>query len=239
MTVKLPGPVAVPPAVVTDTVPVVAPGITKPTSWVPVLEITRAVTPPMVKAVGLPRLVPVMVNSVPIGPLAGVKEVMVGVGKNINPVLVAVPPGVVTLMLPVAPLATTTVIVLASTTVNEVAAIPPKLTAVAPVKLVPVMVTVAPAAADVGVNEVIVGAAINVNPVRVPVPTGVVTLTSPDVPFATTAVMLVALTTVKDVAAVPPKVTAVAPVKLVPVMVTVAPVPADAGVNEVMAGKGI
>ena len=82
MTVKLPGPVAVPPAVVTDTVPVTAPGITKPTSCVPVFEITRAVVPPMVKAVGLARLVPAIVTSVPAGPLAGVKEVMVGVREN-------------------------------------------------------------------------------------------------------------------------------------------------------------
>jgi hypothetical protein len=82
VTVKLLGPVAVPPAVVTDTVPVAAPGITKPTSCVPVFEITRAVVLPMVKAVGLARLVPAIVTSVPAGPLAGVKEVMVGVCAN-------------------------------------------------------------------------------------------------------------------------------------------------------------
>ena len=80
MTVKFPVPVAVPPEVVIDNEPVAAPGITKPTSWVPVLEITRAVVPPIVKAVGLSRLVPVMVTRVPTGPLAGVKEVMVGAG---------------------------------------------------------------------------------------------------------------------------------------------------------------
>ena len=148
----------------------------------------------------------------------------------------AVPPGVLTLTLPLVPLATTAVIWLSSTTTFDEAAVPPKLTAVAPVKLVPVMVTVAPAAADVGVNEVIVGAAINVNPVRVPVPTGVVTLTLPDDPDATTAVILVALTKVNEVAAVPPKLTAVTPVKLVPVMVTVVPDPADVGVKEVMVG---
>jgi len=77
-----------------------------------------------------------------------------------------------------------------------------------------------------------------VNPARVAVPYGVVTLTIPEVPFATNAVMLVALTTLNEVAAVPPKLTAVAPVKLVPVMVTVAPVPADAGVKEVIVGAG-
>ena len=43
----------------------------------------------------------------------------------------------------------------------------------------------------------------------------------PLVPLATTAVMLVALTTVKELAAVPPKLTAVAPVKTIPFIVTV------------------
>jgi hypothetical protein len=45
----------------------------------------------------------------------------------------------------------------AETTLKEVAAAPPKLTEVAPVKLVPVKVTVAPLAALVGLKEVIVG----------------------------------------------------------------------------------
>ena len=51
---------------------------------------------------------------------------------------------------------------------------------------------------------------------------GLVTLTLPDVPAAPgMAVMVVAFTIVNEVAAVPPKLTAVTPVKLVPVMVTV------------------
>ena len=58
---------------------------------------------------------------------------------------------------------------------------------------------------------------------EVPVPPGLVTDTVPVVPLPTTAVMLVALATLNDVTAVPPSVTAVVPVKLVPVMVMVAP----------------
>ena len=58
------------------------------------------------------------------------------------------------------------------------------------------------------------------NPTRVPVPDAVVTETTPEAPAATVALMLVALTTVNVDAAVPPKLTAVAPVKLFPVMVT-------------------
>ena len=42
------------------------------------------------------------------------------------------------------------------------AAVPPKLTAVAPVKLVPVMVTVVPLPAEVGVKEVRVGTAVGI-----------------------------------------------------------------------------
>jgi len=49
-------------------------------------------------------------------------------------------------------------------------------------------------------------------------------------------VICVALTTTKEVAAVPPKLTAVAPVKFVPVMVTVIPVEAEAGVKDVTVG---
>ena len=104
--------------------------------------------------------------------------------------------------------------------------------------MVPVIVTVVPLAADVGVKELITGAGINVNPESVAVPPGVVTLTLPLVPLATTAVMDVALTTLNEVAAVPPKLTAVAPVKLVPVIVTVVPLAADVGVNEVITGAG-
>ena len=89
------------------------------------------------------------------------KELITGAGINVNPESVAVPPGAVTLTLPLVPLATTAVMDVALTTLNEVAAVPPKLTAVAPVRFVPVIVTVVPLAADVGVNEVITGAGTN------------------------------------------------------------------------------
>ena len=76
--VKFPVPLTVPDALVTDIRPVAEPGITIPTSFVAVLDTTMAAVPPMVKAVGLPRLVPVMVTSVPGLPLAGEKELIVG-----------------------------------------------------------------------------------------------------------------------------------------------------------------
>jgi hypothetical protein len=77
--------------------------------------------------------------------------------SNTKPGREAIPFGVVTLMLPVAPVPTTAVILVADTTVKEDAEAPPKLTTVVPVKLVPVIVTVAPLPAVDGVNEVIVG----------------------------------------------------------------------------------
>ena len=57
------------------------------------------------------------------------------------------------------------------------------------------------------------------------VPPGVVTSTllAPAVPAGVVQVMVVGLTTVRFVAAVPPKVTFVAPVKFVPVSVTIVP----------------
>jgi hypothetical protein len=85
VTVKLVAEVAVPPAVVTDIVPVVAPAgtftdISVPTPWTTPctpLNLTSYFGPPSGPA---PKLVPIMVTVVPTGPLVGVKDVMVGAG---------------------------------------------------------------------------------------------------------------------------------------------------------------
>ena len=116
----------------------------------------------------------------------------------------------------------------ALTTTTLVAATPPTVTLLAPVKLVPVMVIAVPAVngPDDGLTLAIVGAAMYVNPlVEVALPNEVVTTTSfaPAAPAGVTAVMEVALTTTTVVAATPPTVTALAPVKLVPVMVIAVP----------------
>ena len=60
-----------------------------------------------------------------------------GVGRNVNPARDAVPPGVVTSILPLAPVPTIAVIFVALLTQNDLAATPPKVTEDAPVKLVP------------------------------------------------------------------------------------------------------
>jgi hypothetical protein len=69
-----------------------------------------------------------------------------GGNKKVNPERDAVPPAVVKLTDPVAPVFTIAVIVVDESTWKDVAEIPPKVTAVVPFRLVPVMVRVAPGA---------------------------------------------------------------------------------------------
>src|SRR5204863_1243689 len=164
------------------------------------------------------KLVPLIVTWVPTGPLVGVKELIVG-GEAVPvklPALVAVPPGVVTLIDPeVAPLGTVAVIWVLVFTV-KLAPVPLKATAVAPAKLFPVMVTEVPTGPLVGLKELIVGGAVEVVTVKllalVVVPPGAVTLIDPEVaPLGTVAVIWVSEFTMKP-AAVPLKVTEVTPV---------------------------
>ena len=119
----------------------------------------------------------------------------------------------------------------------------PNITALAAVKLVPVMVTVVPPPVDpaVGVNEVMVGGGTNLKfPVDVAVPPTVVTeiLTVAAEWGFVLALIVVAFVTVYVAAVVVPNLTALAPVKLVPLMVTVVPpaVGPAVGVKEAMVG---
>jgi hypothetical protein len=155
-------------------------------------------------------------------------------------VLVTEPAGVVTLIGPVvAPAGTVAAILVALTTLN-VAATPLKVTLVAPVKFVPVIVTVVPTGPKVGVNEVIVGApaaVVTLKPCELQsLPPGVVTQIFPVVaPVGTVAVIFVAESTVKF-AETPWNVTLVAPVKFVPVIVTDVPTGPEVGEKEVTIG---
>jgi hypothetical protein len=75
--------------------------------------------------------------------------------------------------------------------------------------------------------SVTVGRAEKLNPARVIVVKLVFeTLIDPEDPAPTTPLIVVAFTIVNELAAVPPKVTPVTPVKLVPLKVTISPVPA-------------
>src|SRR6266446_2846969 len=116
------------------------------------------------------------------------------------PALLAVPPGVVTLIGPlVAPAGTVAVMVVAEPTV-KLALVPLNSTAVAPVKLAPLIVTLVPTGPLVGVKlETVGGLVVTVKlPALLAVPPGVVTLMGPLVaPAGTVAVMVVAEPTVK------------------------------------------
>ena len=155
----MPVPFAVPPEVDTLNDPVVAPGITMATTVFPLKLMGIAATPPMLIAVGLFKLVPVMVTRVPAGPLLGANEFIVGAGGiKIKPESAADPPAAVRLRAPVAPLPTMAEMVVADKTWKDVTDIPPNVIAVVVFKLVPVIVMVAPVPALEGVKEVIVGA---------------------------------------------------------------------------------
>ena len=67
-------------------------------------------------------------------------------------------------------------------------------------------------------------------------PAGFVTLTVPLLPFPTTAVIWVSESKEKLCADTPPNPTAVAPVKKEPVIMTVVPVPPDAGEKPLITG---
>jgi hypothetical protein len=179
-----------------------------------------------------------MVTVVPpaVGPPVGEMLVTVGAAKKVNwsALLVAdVPPGVVTVTSTVPAVwagDVTVMVVPLPPTVKVVTTVLPKLTAVAPVKLLPVMVTLVPPAIGppVGETPVTVGAAKNVNwsaLLVADVPPTVVTVTStvPAASAGVTAVIVVALTTVKLAADTLPNLTALAPVKPVPVIVTLVP----------------
>jgi len=152
--------------------------------------------------------------------------------------LVAVPPGVVTLSGPVvAPAGTVAWIAVAEVTV-KLELTPLNVTAVAPVKFVPLIVTLVPTSPLVGVTLVIVGALTTVNtPVVVAVPPGVLTLSGPVVaPVGTVSWIVVSEVTVKGAALTPLNVTAVAPVKFVPLIVTIVPSGPLVGVKLVIVG---
>src|SRR5438876_6996620 len=102
------------------------------------------------------KLEPLIVTLAPTAPLAGVKLAIVGVGVKFA-ALVAVPPGVVTRSGPVVTPAGTVAPIAVSEVTEKVAAVPLNVTAVAPVKLAPVIVTLAPTGAIAGAKLAIVG----------------------------------------------------------------------------------
>jgi hypothetical protein len=131
----------------------------------------------------------VITTLVPTGPLVGLKLVIAGFTVKLL-ALVAVPPGVVTAIVPVvAPPGTVAVIRVVELTVNVVALVPLNLTDVAPPRFAPLITTLVPTGPLAGVKFVIVGATVKLLAL-VAVPPGVVTLIVPVVAlFGTVAVI--------------------------------------------------
>ena len=228
MTVKLLEELAVPAGVVTEIVPLVEPAGTIAVIWDAVFTVNVAAAVPLnFTEVAPVKLVPLSVTLTPMTPLVGVKLVIVGAAAETEKLAaeVAVPPGVVAVILPVvAPDGTPAVIFVPLFTVN-VADVPLNFTELAPVKFVPVIATLVPVVPVVGVKLVIVGAVgVTVKALgEAALPPGVVTRIEPVVaPAGTLVVIWVALFTVK-VAEVPLKESADVPVKFAPVMVTLVP----------------
>ena len=159
----------------------------------------------------------------------------------------AVPPSVVTttFTIPIAWAGVIAVIVVSLTTEKLIAFVPPKVNAVVPVKPVPLIVTAWPPAVGPEFGEMLVNVGVVVKVYMsadevADVPLGVVTVISmvPATWAGAVAVICVALLTVNEVAAVPPKDTAVAPVKPVPVIITGVPPVIDPEVGETLVTTG-
>jgi len=120
--------------------------------------------------------------------------------------------------------------------------VPWKLTAVAPVKPLPVIVTTVATGPLPGVKETMLGGGSTVNglPLRATPPSVVTLMVAPPVAVALAMVALIEVSefTVKVLAAVAWKLTAVAPVRPEPVIVTTVPTGPLPGVKETMSGGG-
>ena len=137
----------------------------------------------------------------------------------------------------VAPTGTVAVAVVAFVTENLVAAVLLKLMPVAPVKLVPVSVTLVPATPLVGERLLSVGS--TAKGAVGPWPHGRLTATLPvEVAAAGTTKVKPVAVRVLMVAAAPFTVRAVAPLRLVPLTVTVAPAAAEVGLRLLMVAAG-
>src|SRR5689334_2187331 len=132
--------------------PVAAPKGTVVVTVPELLTVNVAAVAPNLTAVTPVNVVPVIVTPVPTGPVAGAKELMAGVTVKRVVVTIGPLPGVVTVMGPVVAAAGTVVVIVPEGSTVKGEATPLNETAVAPVKVVPVIVTTVPAGPKVGAN---------------------------------------------------------------------------------------
>jgi hypothetical protein len=240
-------PLLVNPFTVTTTLPVATPlGAVTP-MLVALQLVTVAAVPLKVTVLVLwldPKLLPAMVTAVPAAPELGDRLVMTGATVKFAPLL-GIPPTVTTTLPLVAPVGTVTPMLVALQLV-AVAVVPLKVTVLEPwldPKLVPAIVTAEPTDPAGGPRLVIEGgtATVKLTPLVAMPPT--VTTTLPVVAAAgTVTAMLVALQLVTTVAGVPLNVTVLVPwldPKLLPAIVTVAPICAATGDRLVMDGPTV
>src|SRR5256885_2316201 len=185
------------------------------------------------------KFAPVIVTVQPAAPLAGEKLLIAGAPVEVGVKLLllqSVVFGVFTLIHPLsAPPGTVAVICVSEFTV-KVAGTRKKVSALAPVKLVPVIVTVVPIVPLAGVNELMCGVTVKLAGDAAE-PKELVKLIGPVVgPLGPLALNCVSEMAHIVVAGVPLNLTAVAPVKFVPVSVTVQPVDPLVGENELIVG---
>jgi hypothetical protein len=193
-------------------------------------------------AILVPKFVPVMVTAAPTAPEVGDKLVILGAGTTVKVFPLLALPATVTTTLPVVAPAGTFTMRMVAVALVTVAPVPLKFTrfdAGVVEKFVPVILTGAPMAPDVGERLAIVGNTVKLNPlVFTPLAN---TTTFPVVaPVGTVTPMLVAVQ-LFTVAAFPLKLTVPDPwgdPKYIPLIVTVDPTAPEAGNKPVMLGVG-
>jgi hypothetical protein len=246
-TVK-PNPLLDTPLALTTTLPVVAP-VGTGTTIDPLPQVVGLPAVPLNLTVldpcDAPKFEPVIVTDVPTTPEVGERLVMPGVGSTVNvePAL-ATPPTVTTTLPVVAPFGTGTTIDVALQ-LPGIAAVPLNFTVLVPwvaPKFVPVIVTDAATAPDVGERVVIVGVGttVKLEPLLL-TPLALTTTFPVAAPVGTGATMDVAFQEVIAVAGVPLNVNVPVPCgapKFVPVTVTDVPTVPVAGERLVMLGAG-
>ncbi len=192
------------------------------------------------------KLFPNMVTVAPTAPLAGLKPEMEGVGKTVKlDELFTVTPLVVTEMTPVEAPTGTLVVILVAVDPDTTAKVPLNLTTLLAgmvLKFVPVIVTVALTAPLEGLNPVMdgVGRTIKLDALLTVTPFKVNDIGPVEAPTGTVVVILVAVAAMTP-AATPLNVTTLfagVVLKLLPVIVTVAPIAPLAGLKPDMDGVG-